>query len=427
MNEFQSPAYRRARKAYIAQSVFEYFLSLIVGGAFLTKLLLHLGISDALTGIISSFITLAFVFQIFSLAIMRLRVSRKSLVLVAHGLSFFLFMGAFLTPFLPISGSARTVLVTACIMLGYIFLYLISSPLFRWANSHVAPDHRARYSALRETVSLVCGIVFSACMGWLLDRFELMGRLEQGLLFIAWTILVLNLCNFLCMLLIKKDAPQEQQDERIPIGEMLKNTLGNRQFRNVILLMVLWECAKFSSVSFVGVYYINDLGLSVLTIQFVSILGQCLRIAVSRPFGRYSDKTTFAKGFRMGLYLMAGAFFVNIFLTPSTWFLMIGYTLLYSASYAGLNMNSFNITYSYIDSKYFAQAMILKNCIGGLFGFGTVLLSGRLLSGIQQAGDRVLGLPIYGQQLLSALSFLLTVVTALFCRYVIEKQKVLKQ
>lgn len=427
MEQFQSPEYRRARKAYIAQSVFEYLLSLIVGGAFLTKLLLYLGISDAMVGIISSFITLAFVFQIFSLLIMRMRTSRKSLVLTAHTLSFLLFMGAFLTPFIPVSSGVKTVLVTGSIMLAYVFLYLISSPLFRWANSHVEPDHRARYSALREIVSLLCGIVFSALMGWLLDRFELMGKLDRGLLFIAGTILVLNLCNFLCLLLIKKDEPQEQQDERIPMTEVMKNTLGNRQFRNVILLTILWECAKYSSVSFVSVYYINDLGLSMLMIQFVSILGQCLRIAISRPFGRYSDRTTFAKGFRMGLYLLAAAFFVNIFLTPSTWFLMVVYTLLYSASYAGLNMNSFNITYSYIDSRYFTQAMILKNCIGGIFGFGMALVSGKLLDRIQEAGNYFLGISIYGQQLLSILSFGFTVVAFLFCRYVIEKQTVIKQ
>ena len=57
---FDSPAYKRSRRAYCAQCAFEYFVAILVADAYLAKLLTHLGLSDGLIGIIASFISLAF-------------------------------------------------------------------------------------------------------------------------------------------------------------------------------------------------------------------------------------------------------------------------------------------------------------------------------------------------------------------------------
>ena len=63
---YNSPEYKRSRAAYMAQCTFEYFVSLLVADAFLAKVLTALGMSDFLVGIISSFISLSFVFQLLS-------------------------------------------------------------------------------------------------------------------------------------------------------------------------------------------------------------------------------------------------------------------------------------------------------------------------------------------------------------------------
>ena len=65
-NRFDTKAYKRSRNAYMVQCAFEYFVALLVADAFLAKLLTALGIGDNLIGIISSFVSLAFVFQLLS-------------------------------------------------------------------------------------------------------------------------------------------------------------------------------------------------------------------------------------------------------------------------------------------------------------------------------------------------------------------------
>ena len=74
---FNTTQYKRSRGAYMAQCTVEYFITLLVTDAFLTKLLTHIGISDYLVGIISSFISMAFVIQLAAIFLVRINVSTK--------------------------------------------------------------------------------------------------------------------------------------------------------------------------------------------------------------------------------------------------------------------------------------------------------------------------------------------------------------
>ena len=87
----------------------------------------------------------------------------------------------------------------------------------------------------------------------------------------------------------------------------------------------------------------------------------------------------------------------------------------------GVNSNSYNILYSYVDEKYISEALSIKNCIAGISGFVAALIAGRILDTVQKAQNCFMGLHIYGQQLLSAISFVLTLVVLLYVRKVLSK------
>ena len=120
MEIFNSPAYVRSRRAYVVQCTVEYFISLLVTDVYLAKLLSSLGISDALVGIISSFITLAFVFQFLTLFIVKVKASSKTLVLVFDTIRILCFMFVYFTPFLPLGRTQKTVILIMCILIAYI-------------------------------------------------------------------------------------------------------------------------------------------------------------------------------------------------------------------------------------------------------------------------------------------------------------------
>ena len=176
--DFSSPEYKRYQRAYVSQCTLEHLLGLLVLDAFLAKLLSYIGLGDALVGIITSFTSVAFLFQLLSIGLVQSKISTKRIVIVADVASQMSFMLIYLVPFLPLPDMAKKLLVMALVMLGQATKTIISSLYFKWANTYVDPDQRATFSARKECISLLAGIVFSAVMGAVIDRFESIGNIR---------------------------------------------------------------------------------------------------------------------------------------------------------------------------------------------------------------------------------------------------------
>ena len=119
-----------------------------------------------------------------------------------------------------------------------------------------------------------------------------------------------------------------------------------------------------------------------------------------------------------------------MFTTPQTKFCIIIYTVLYNICLAGVSGNITNITYSYVDSRYFAEASAIKNSIGGLCGFGASLLGGVILDLVQKNQGVIkgaIGITVYGQQVLSGISLVMLIITIIFTHFVVSRQKVMIQ
>ena len=97
---YSTPEYKRSRAAYIMECTFEYFVSLLVGDAYLATLLRYMGIGDAMIGIISSLISLAFLFQLLSVVAVKHIVNVKRASMIIHFASQLFFMSLFFIPFM---------------------------------------------------------------------------------------------------------------------------------------------------------------------------------------------------------------------------------------------------------------------------------------------------------------------------------------
>ena len=228
MENFNSSEYKRSRTAYVIQCTTEYFISILVADVYLARLLSSIGLSDSLVGIISSFVTLSFVIQILSLFLFRGNISAKKLALILDTTSIFLFAFMYAVPFLPLDKTAKTILFMASILLAYVCKYLILNIFYKWGNSYVEPTKRARFSANKEMLSLLFGMVFTAVIGYVVDGFDNTGNSDGSFLFIAAAILILNVCNFVSIMFIKKDSDADKTNTKVPLSEIFKQTLYNK-------------------------------------------------------------------------------------------------------------------------------------------------------------------------------------------------------
>lgn len=419
---YSSKEYKRSRFAYSAQCAFEYFMALLAGDAYLAKLLTVLELSDELIGIISSFITAAFLFQLTSIILLRRMKSVKRLATVFNTLSSLLFAVMFLIPFAPVSPTVRTVLVTVCILAAYFFNYSVTSIIFKWGNSFVDPKKRGSFGASKEMASLISGMCFTFAVGFVVDRFESLGELTKGFIFIAAAGFVVSLCNLICLLMI---APDRGGEGRSPaISEVIGSILKNKGFMSVILMTCLWEFGKGLTVGFLGIYKTKDLMLTVGTVQIINNVGNLARFFLSKPIGRFSDRHSYVKGLELAFGIAAVGFAFNMFASPTAKWCIVVYTILYAVSNAGTVQNLNNISYYYVETEYFVQATAIRSSVGGVVGFLASLVGSRILGAVRDGGNSIFGLTIYGQQVLSALTLVFVIASILYAKLVVERHEI---
>ena len=427
---FDSKEYKRSRVAYMMECTFEYFVSLFVIEAYLAKVLQYIGVEDSLIGIISSLISLSQLFQLFSIFVVQKICNTKRFVVSFHMIGQLLFMSLYFVPFMPFANEYRAVIAVFCILAAYFGNYFVTNIIYNWGNSYVEPHHRARFGATKESISLVTGVAMTLIVGQTMDAFDANQNPEGGFIFAAIAILIFCVADFVCLMFIKNDIKPKQDVEKAePLHKVMKKLGANKGFWNVIILQVIWNVAIYTTVGFLGTYRINEneLAFTVGQVAVINVVGCLGRAALSRPFGKYADKHSYAKALRLALMIAAASFLVGVFTMPQTRYLIILQSFLYSVCFAGMGVNLLNIAYSYVPKEYFVHVSAFKNSIGGVCGFLASLGAGALLKHIQANGNTFLGIHVYGQQVLALISFLLVVVAICFTKFVIEKQKVMIQ
>lgn len=421
-NLYNTAAYKRSRIAYAAQCTFEYFVAILVSDAYLAKLLNEMGLSDATIGVISSFISAAFLFQLASLVLVQRIKNIKKTATIFNTASSLLFMCLYILPFTPLGKGARTALVMTVTLAAYFCNYVVTSVIFKWGNSYVNPTKRGTYSAGKEMLSLITGIVFTLIVGHVFDGFENRGNISGGFIFIAIAIFIVTIMNFISLILIEPPSHTEET-VKVPFKDVMANTFGNKNFIRVVIITSMWAFAQYMTFGFLGVYKTKELMFSIGTVQVINMVANLGRFTLSMPLGKFSNRHGFSKGLELGYSIAAIAFLVNVFCTPETrWFILV-FTVLYNISLAAVVQNQLNILYSYVKSEYFVQASAIRSSIAGIVGFASSLIGSRILAAIQANGNSVFGIPMYGQQFLSLISFVIAICTITFAHFTLGKQK----
>ena len=421
MQEKIKDPYKFSRLMYILEAAFEYFISLLVIGAYIAKVATAIGLSDSATGILTSFVSLGLGFQCIAIFLAD-KTPVKRWVSALHIVNQLCFALVYFVPFIEVPKQIKITMFIVFLLLGHILNNIVNSPKTKWFMDLVDDNKRGSFTATKEIVSLMGAMVFTFSVSAVIDYFEATGNTYGSFLFCGIGIFVLMMLHTATLLLSKekKNPPAKKSSA----GSALKGLLKNKRLMKAILLIALWNVASYVTTPFLGTYQIKELGFSMVFVSLLTVLYSVSRALISKPLGRYADRTSFVNMFNVCFLFMAAAFAVNIFTTPENGKFMFSlHYLLYALGSAGITSGEINLIYESVDHEHRMGALALKSTLAGLAGFFTSLLVSPLVDYIQKSGNRFLGMDLYAQQVLSAITFLLTVVLLIYINTVMRKKK----
>lgn len=408
------------RLCYILEETFNYLITILLSGSYLAKVTSTLGFSDGLTAILSTINTLGCSMQLLSVAIFR-KGTYKRRITGMFMLSQLLFTLLYIVPFIQIPHNLRAVLFITFILLGQILLNAVLTPRTNWCMSFVDNGERGIFTARKEAFSLVCGILFQFGMSAMIDYYEAKGNIRVSLVICALVIFLLSAGHTLSLVLAKnKVIPESKQ----PLLQQIKSVFTRKETRSLLVLSVFWAICHSVAIPFYGTYTIKELGFSMSYIAFLSLLSAVSRILASMVLGKYADKYSFAKMLRLCYCIIALGFAVAAFVRPANGHILYAvYSMLNAMAMGGINSGEINLIYDYVDPAQRTAALSVRNTIYGVTGFLTVTAVSPLLSYIQNTGNRFCGIPVYGQQVLSAIACLASFLTAFYVHAVVGKMR----
>ena len=409
--------YRNSRIFYCIEAALEYFIAIMVGETYLAKIAGELGASDALTGVLYAFVSLGSAFQIFAILLAN-KTPVKRWVTPLHIMNQLFFTLVYAVPLFNFSQNVKIVLFVAFLLLGQILTNVANPAKINWFMSLVDDHKRGQFTAKKEILSLIGGMIFSFIMGNMIDRCEANGNLKLAFLIAMITVFCLMVLHTLTLLL-SKEKPVEKRTENI--RENFKKLIRNKPLFRVIGVSAFWYIANYMTVPFYGSYRINELGFSMTFCSVLAMIYSIVRSCVSTPMGRLADRRGFANMLSVCFAIQGIAFLINVFTVPANgYFFYTAFFILNAVAMAGINSAQINLIYDYVDVEMRTSALALSHGISGVIGFLVTLIISPLVSHIQNQGNMFFGIHVYAQQLLSFFGVVMMVLILLYIRFVLK-------
>ena len=408
---------RASRIWIIIEAALEYFISLMVTGAYLARITSSLGFSDSLTGILSSFVSLGCVFQLGSIAFFRRMRGVKKPIVVFLAVNQLLFVLVYLTPVLPLSSGMKTALFLVCFCGAYLVANLITPTRSSWFISLVDDRARGIFTARKEIVSLLGGMTFTYITGAVIDHLEENGQQRLAFILGAATIFVLMVLHAVCLLMIR---PPQEEAKKVSSLQAFREILKDKTLLKIVLVGILWHIAAGVATPFYGAYQIKELGFSMTFISILHIAYSLVRVAFSPVMGRYADRHSFSRMVNLCFGIAGASFLVNCFTVPENGKVFYtAYFCLHAISMAGINSAITNLVFDYVKGEKRRGALAVNSAAGGVAGFLSTCLMSPTVALIQKNGNTLLGIPLYPAQFVSGAALLVVAALILYVRRVV--------
>jgi MFS family permease len=236
---------------------------------------------------------------------------------------------------------------------------------------------------------------------------------------VIFLLMVLHSLTMLSVCEKQTDAPPKND-----LKAALRDILRDKNVRRITVVFLLYYVSTYAATPFYGTYQIGELGLSLKYVSAIAVCGSLSRITVSRFWGRYADKNSFAVMIEKCFVFLGIARLCVVFAVPASGKVMfVLYYIFHGIALGGINSALTNLIFERLPAHRTSDALAITQACAGTAGFLTTLCISPLVTCIQNNGNSLLGVPVYAQQVLSALSLAFVVLAIVYTRKVFIKNE----
>ncbi len=415
------PQYKKDRVLYIIQSAVEYFITIMVGGAYIAKVGIEIGMSDSMIAIISSMLQFSYAFQLVAMFFAGFKHPKRWITPMLLTIQV-CFCFVYVIPIVPLPDGIRPFILAALVVVGYAFYNITVVAKSSWMIGFVADDKRGNFAAVCQIISLISGMIVSYTLGKIIDIYEAQGNL-RGSFIVMGIILAAFAVIQVALFLFTKEIPNEAS-AGMSLGAQLKSILQNRGLLKIFPIYIIYYAAQMSALPFYSTYQVKELGFSMTFVAVLSALTAISRSVASVFLGKYGDRRGFVKTLNIAFIFAAAAYFINIFTVPKNGMVFYTvYTVLNAVTAAGIGVADSNIIFEYATPSTRVGALAIKGTLAGAVGFLTTLAATPLVNKIQANGNKIFGMNIYAQQFMSAIAFVGVILLLIYINTVAKNAK----
>lgn len=402
----------------------------LAAGAFIATLLIELGVSDALNGIISAIPTIAGLSQIFMLQITKHVRKAKLITIISCFAARFAYTLLVIIPFVPLPMALKTWIFIVLYAMSNLLAQFVGPCSGEWFTSIIPAEGRGRYISIRDSVTIVTSSVFSLIGSGILDAY--VSNIEAGFRIIGIMIFVLTVIDSIALNIAKEpkagryitDAGHEAVGsitekyagsvKTQSLVDTLRDVFANSDFRKVIYIYLFWYGGERLVTLFINVYLVSDLHMKYTFMSVIAMVCAVLRAIIIPMTGKIADKTSYVKTLNAGVVITALGFVACAFCMPGPYaeLMYIIYTVLYQIGISVFGVGMAVLLYSIPPKGDSAKYFAVNSTINGASGLVTALVGGLILDVLQKANVHIFGVHIFAQQIMSVISTV--VLAALF-------------
>lgn len=358
--------YDRTKMLFILDGVMVNIAVVLSSGVFLSGYLVYLGGSDFLIGLLNFSMNWAAIVGLFSFLIFERLTHRKGLLVTLLVISRVMVCS---TIFLPlVFGRSQTTLavLTAMIIIGNVIWGIYSVGFSVWLMNSVSRETRNDFIFRRAFWLRIAFSFVTVLMSVILDWTD---KSYTGFLIVFLASMVFSLADAAIMSRVPEPANEVAAEPRFRSAAFFE-PLRNREYRGLLLFILLFYSGLSISSSFTPLYLLRYLQFDYSFISIINVISFAFMIIFTRIWGKLESRLGLTKVFRLtGLFVIC-EFMLYGFLTNRTYFLLYFAPILSGIGNSGLNVFIVNYRYSLMPIR---NRTIYEGWFNAIFGLSILI------------------------------------------------------